>query len=1029
MIARKFRHAFPRAARLILAAELALATLLLFSSAALASSTSVAVRDSFRIGNAGVVCTAQYAGTDRRLQDIYDRGYKLVCRDAAAPVGSMLALRDPVVQDRALHAVSDVAGLQCAAPVRDEIDGLGTAEMTACLDPQARLDYRRYRFSRAGISYYAEGLAGYDKALRLGLATMVADRPIAGAVDVVSTLVSDPASFARVQAGALDDASARREAYGRNNGGSYAQAAEFFESLANRDRADQSQTAEFLSNNGLQQSNLGNFAVAAAQFARADQKLGARDFVAQRMLRNFRAIDALNRGDPDAALAALAVAVAPVVEAVSADGLNQGVINPSLSQAINREDRAMRRITGGDASLTPVDRAAVLDGQAIQLRGLAARQQGKLDEASALLLQSMDAIAAVRGGRIISLGWMQAESLAELAAIAEVDGNKAQAEAWLRQGLGIYVKDFPETPAMLAAMARLASFTLRNGDAGEGLRLYGDLTSIAERVPDSSAAIRDLLTPYFAKLGANGADPAANEAYFRTAQLLQRPGVAQTQAILAREFSQGNDEASALFRLSLTRSREIARLSAEISAMQSRSDLLAQEVTMLAEQRESLALLEREQTELVAQLSQFPAYRAIAPQSIRLADLQAMLREGEAYYRLTIVGGKAFAQSFTRASVRNFTLAQDEAGLAAAVASLRDSIVRQEDGQMVTYPFDVDTARALHRTLFDPVAQELAGITHLIFEPDGAMMQLPPYLLVASDTGLAAYHEQAEQPDGDEFDFTGIDWLGRHQQVSIAVSPRSFGDVRAIAPSAARMAYLGMGQNARPAARSATPAAAAAAECSWPLLTWQAPIRDAELRLASSIVGAASSRLLTGAEFTDEALSQATDLADYRILHFATHGLVTAPRPSCPPRPALVTSFGGPGSDGLLSFKEVFDLRLDADVVILSACDTAGMATVSASREAGVTTGGNFALDGLVRAFVGAGARSVLASHWPVPDDYQATNKLIGGLFRAPAGTGLAAALSTTQRSLMDDPATSRPYYWAAFVVLGDGTKPLISSQ
>jgi len=112
--------------------------------------------------------------------------------------------------------------------------------------------------------------------------------------------------------------------------------------------------------------------------------------------------------------------------------------------------------------------------------------------------------------------------------------------------------------------------------------------------------------------------------------------------------------------------------------------------------------------------------------------------------------------------------------------------------------------------------------------------------------------------------------------------------------------------------------------------------------------------------------------------------------------------------------------------VILSACDTAGMATVGASREAGVTTGGNYALDGLVRAFVGAGARSVIASHWPVPDDYDATKRLIGGLLDAAPGVPLAAALEQAQAKLMDDPQTSHPFYWSAFIILGDGAKPLV---
>ena len=128
------------------------------------------------------------------------------------------------------------------------------------------------------------------------------------------------------------------------------------------------------------------------------------------------------------------------------------------------------------------------------------------------------------------------------------------------------------------------------------------------------------------------------------------------------------------------------------------------------------------------------------------------------------------------------------------------------------------------------------------------------------------------------------------------------------------------------------------------------------------------------------------DLSDYRILHFATHGVVTTRAAKCAAQPALLTSFGGEGSDGLLTFREIFDLKLDADLVILSACDTAGKASAAATQQAGLSTGGDVALDGLVRAFVGAGGRLVIASHWPVPDDYNATQRLITGLVLGPAG-------------------------------------------
>jgi CHAT domain-containing protein len=77
-----------------------------------------------------------------------------------------------------------------------------------------------------------------------------------------------------------------------------------------------------------------------------------------------------------------------------------------------------------------------------------------------------------------------------------------------------------------------------------------------------------------------------------------------------------------------------------------------------------------------------------------------------------------------------------------------------------------------------------------------------------------------------------------------------------------------------------------------------------------------------------------------------------------------------------------------------------------------------------VRAFVGAGGRTVLASHWPVPDDFNATGRLISGLF-AGDGTETAEALRTSQVALMDDPETSHPFYWSAFAVVGDGAAKL----
>ena len=243
-----------------------------------------------------------------------------------------------------------------------------------------------------------------------------------------------------------------------------------------------------------------------------------------------------------------------------------------------------------------------------------------------------------------------------------------------------------------------------------------------------------------------------------------------------------------------------------------------------------------------------------------------------------------------------------------------------------------------------------------------------------------------------------------------------------------------MGENTPPtgAAAEALVPAAADRDCILPLSSWATPISARELQTAGQIFSArnpAGVQIVTRDEFTDTGLAARSDLTDYRILHFATHGVVTARAPKCAAQPALLTSFGGTGSDGLLTFREIFDLRLDADLVILSACDTAGKASAAATQSAGLATGGEVALDGLVRAFVGAGGRLVIASHWPVPDDYNATQRLMTGLFSAPAGTGTVTALRLSQRQLMDDPNTSHPFYWSAFAAVGDGEIPVIRAN
>lgn len=994
-----------------------------------AAAQPVSIADSFRIGSsAGVLCSAQFAQADRALADMFDRAYAITCRDAAVPVGQLYVLKvrgdDPVARLAQLRA--DKA--QCSGTAQEQIEGVGSVEVATCAATGLGVGYKAYSWRRGNTLYVAEGLGGYDSALRIGLRTIVADRPIDAPISVATTDASDPAAFARVQAGTLSADQALAEAYRRNNSGNYAESAEFFGSASGN--ASGEEQAEAQINQALQQSNLGNYAEANAMFDRAEESVGA-DPVMARMLRNYRVIHLMNQGRASQALALLDRPL-PSAGSVDAAPLADLTIDAQTAARLNSETSVARQLGTATASpgLTPQERAQILDSQADYLRGTILRVQGQPAEASAALNRAMADLAALRGGRVVSTAFLRAQAMNELAAIAEEQGNRAEAERQYRAAVDLLGTYYPQSLRLQTGQAALAAYYQRSGQTDQAIALFRQIVDANAASGAASPALRRMLAPYFALLAEQSSRPEAVADMFKASQLLVRPGVAQTQAVLARELSGGSDEAARLFRQSVNLTRDIERARVEIARLSGLAQPTPAEQAQLAQRRAEIGALEQDQTATQAQLAQYPRYRVVSGGAMALADLQAVLREGEAYYKMMVVGDDAYAILITPTSARAFRLAASPADLDKQVDGLRDTVAKVENNELVTYPFDVEAAGRLYDELFGPAAGEVASIRHLIFEPDGAMLRLPPNLLVTDRTGIDAYLAKARRPNDDGFDFTDVQWLGKDRDISTAVSARSFRDVRQVSRSAAGKDYIGFGQNAVPSGLVQTQAATRsllgeADACQWSIAEWTRPISPEELVTASRTLGDTGAEIVTGDAFTDTAIKERPDLSQYRIMHFATHGLVTAPRPECPARPALMTSFGNEGSDGLLTFAEIFDLKLDADLVILSACDTAGKATVAATREAGVTTGGDQALDGLVRAFVGAGGRSVIASHWPVPDDYDATKRLISGLFEAPAGTPTASALRNAQNALMRDPVTSHPYYWSGFAIVGDGATPV----
>ncbi len=866
-----------------------------------------------------------------------------------------------------------------------------------------------------------EAIAAYRDAVRLGMATLVGDRPVGGDVEIPLTETGDAAAFARAQARALASDAVISEAYRRSNNGSYAEALEFFAETAASAEGRSAHEAKL--NEALLQSNLGNFAEARRGFAEVRGRLSG-DQVLGRMLRNYEAIDALNAGSAAAALEILDRPL-PGIAATGTAGAAFEISDALADRLSAEQPSALDTVSG----LTDLERADLLDGQAQHLRSTAYRLLGRADEAVAQLAIADQRLAGVRNGGVRSILWLRAQVLGELADLAEGRGDAAAAEARHRQAIDLLLANYPDSPALLSSKAQMAGFLARAGRTEEALVAFRDLVDHAEG--QSAQSLRTLLVPYFELLaGEGGAGPGPAADLFLASQLLQRPGLAQTQAVLARELSGGSDEAAQLFRKAVNMARAVEQVRNEIVRLEAEAGTNPLLVERLAQQRSVIDGLEAQQLALQDKLGEYPRFRAVSDGRITLKQLQQTLRPGEGYLKLATLDGATFAVFATADTARAYRAGIDPQALANTVDELRATIAYVENGQTLTFPFDIARARELYVALFGPVDAEMQAVEHLIFEPDGAMLRLPANLLVMDDASVERHTERVAQ-GGDDYDFTGTRWLGRDIQVSTTVSPAAFRDVRQAPRSHATRQYIGFGQN-EPVGESlgtlgTRSALAGGEDCLWAPALWNYPIEADELYTAARSLGASASdeRIVTGATFTDTALLGMEDLDEYRVLHFATHGLVTAPQPECPPRPALLTSFGDEQSDGLLSFAEIFDLKLDADLVILSACDTAGEATVGATREAGVASGGGFALDGLVRAFVGAGGRSVVASHWPVPDDYDATNRLIDGFFAAPDGTALAEAMRRSQGRLMDQRETSHPFYWSAFAIVGDGAASL----
>jgi len=423
---------------------------------------------------------------------------------------------------------------------------------------------------------------------------------------------------------------------------------------------------------------------------------------------------------------------------------------------------------------------------------------------------------------------------------------------------------------------------------------------------------------------------------------------------------------------------------------------------------------------------EFPRFQDLThPQPAGIAEVQALLSPDEALILIFAGAEKTFVWAVTDTAAGWHAVTVSPETLAAVIAQLRQALDPAGTTARAAAPLDApetkagaafprDLAWRLQAYLLDPLFPVYGTARHLYIVPDGALTSIPFALLPTS---------RPEGADDDPQALRSTDWMIRRHALTVLPTVESLRVIAAM-PEARpdRLPFLGFGDPAfggamQVAGLSHGPGLMRGGVADPDQLRALAPLPQTrrELRSIAATLGAAREDVVLGEAATERAVKSAM-LANRRVLAFATHGLLSGEIRGLEEPALVLTPPERPdaGDDGLLTASEIADLELDADWVILSACNTAGGEAPGAEG-----------LSGLARAFLFAGARAVLVSHWPVRDDAAArlTTETFAQLASGKAN-GKAEALRQSMLVLMadeSDPTLAHPSAWAPFILVGDG--------
>ncbi|MCT2559398.1 CHAT domain-containing protein [Tsuneonella sp. YG55] len=802
------------------------------------------------------------------------------------------------------------------------------------------------------------------------------------------------------------------------------------------DQASPITRASLMLEAGLADSNIQFFSSADKLFADAGALIATLDSDNQRILRaklqSYLGLHALNQRDFETARRILR----PLVNGTTSSG--GALSDPNTLVQLNAVTASSDDIRSVISLGNEQDkRDAFLSVQAAWALSVAELSLGNAQSAQAALDRAQEKFsqlrAVLKAERIRDDGimWMSARLFRQDGRIAAARGNydaafqsfdRAIADltrgALARAGTGT-------EPAIAEFQLERAALVARAGRPQEEIDAAYEkaVDALLLAREESAAFATSALIPYLDRLAeqaeAGNTDAAAE--YFQALQVSGEPGAArqisQLQTIVAADGITG----------SLLRDLE------ELQRSLTETDLLLAEARAAGQPTDALEQrrsdVQAQYFELDARVQADARLSPVTNRPASLAEVKSVLRDGEAYVRFNVIGDRIFGILIDTAKSHTIRPAQDVDDVLIVSKRLRDSI----DGGIAygrVPEFSVTNAVVLYRILFGEVDAHIETKSDLVVDGGQVLNGLSPAVLVTDPTAVLQFTRQA-----DKLDYTNVAFLAKRLTTSVAISPRSFVASRTLSPSRAALPLIGFASPDPLPPGAATQDLIRVGPC---LLTPAtigeltnrfAPIPAREIQLAATALQVGRAPVVSNTSFTDTAVlkmgASGGDLSNYKVLHFATHGL-TEGQFGCPDAPAaLLTSLGAGGSDMLLSFDEVARLRLDANLVVLSACETASAIGERALQLSGEAQPGA-TLEGLVRAFFSANARAVMATYWESSN--RGDSEVFMQRFYASGRTNnIATALNTAQRELMSVQSSSHPFFWGGFFVVGDTDNSMLA--